>query len=172
MGCTVSITLDSGDSISSLSSGVNSNAKSSARSAQQNSFASFSKSGKESKSGSGAFQIAARRRPSSARYSNKGSDTSGNSGINRRAANALDRLDDRDAQSASPVAFKLIQLGEEYSKFLVTYTSALLDRSEASRESSDGSSKPSLEIRSFKPHTMDNVRVRTLCDVRGPPPSR
>eukprot|EP00291_Cryptomonas_curvata_P029886 CAMPEP_0172210334 /NCGR_PEP_ID=MMETSP1050-20130122/35685_1 /TAXON_ID=233186 /ORGANISM="Cryptomonas curvata, Strain CCAP979/52" /LENGTH=287 /DNA_ID=CAMNT_0012890455 /DNA_START=243 /DNA_END=1102 /DNA_ORIENTATION=+ len=153
--------MESGDGLASLSSDENSSAK---FSAHQNSFANFSKSGDDLKSGSGAFKIAARCRPSSSKLSNKGSDASGHSGMSGNVENPLDQLDNKEAPGEEPVAFKLVQLGEEYSKFLVTYTSALLDRSESCREPSDGTSKPTLEIRSFKPHTMDNVRVRSMCD--------
>ena len=67
--------------------------------------------------------------------------------------------------NGQPVALRMSELNADYAKFLVTYTSALLDRTDRNREFSEGSSKPQLEIRSFKPHTMDNVRVRKLCDV-------
>eukprot|EP00291_Cryptomonas_curvata_P019137 CAMPEP_0172157634 /NCGR_PEP_ID=MMETSP1050-20130122/3904_1 /TAXON_ID=233186 /ORGANISM="Cryptomonas curvata, Strain CCAP979/52" /LENGTH=861 /DNA_ID=CAMNT_0012826893 /DNA_START=233 /DNA_END=2818 /DNA_ORIENTATION=- len=55
------------------------------------------------------------------------------------------------------------QLGEDYARFLVVYTSTILDGGKADGKS-DAASKPKLESRGFKPHTMDNISVRKLCE--------
>ena len=56
-------------------------------------------------------------------------------------------------------------LSDEYARFLVSYTSALLDRSGRNDAADSCNPKPYMETRVFKPHTMDNVRVRNMCDV-------
>jgi hypothetical protein len=58
----------------------------------------------------------------------------------------------------------LQQLGEDYARFLVVYTSTILDGGKTESKS-DAASKPKLESRGFKPHTMDNISVRKLCEV-------
>ena len=61
----------------------------------------------------------------------------------------------------------VLQLGEDYARFLVLYTSAILDGVGKAETGSDTAAKPKLESRAFKPHTMDNIRVRRMCEVCG-----
>jgi hypothetical protein len=56
------------------------------------------------------------------------------------------------------------QLGEDYARFLVVYTSTILDSGKVEGKS-EAASKPKLESRGFKPLTMDNISVRKLCEV-------
>ena len=63
----------------------------------------------------------------------------------------------------------LLQLGEEYARFLVLYTSAILDSGAGKvATSTETATKPKLECRTFKPQTMDNIRVRRMCEVNMP----
>ncbi len=62
-------------------------------------------------------------------------------------------------------------LGEDYARFLVVYTSTILDGGKAEGKC-DAASKPKLESRGFKPHTMDNISVRKLCEVSCSSPPR
>eukprot|EP00961_Rhodomonas_salina_P219849 2971642-Rhodomonas_salina.1 len=68
---------------------------------------------------------------------------------------------------------RFAKLLEEHSRFLISFVT-VLDHDAAALGLGDlgvenFGAKPKLEVRQFKSHTMDNVRVRKMCDVGFPP---
>jgi hypothetical protein len=83
------------------------------------------------------------------------SRANGKETIKKRLSN--EPLDQRDCLTVQ-------QLGEDYARFLVVYSSTILDGGKVEGKS-EAASKPKLESRGFKPLTMDNISVRKLCEV-------